>query len=121
MRATKIPAKAYSQIVASTFRTNSGRQLSGFMIVSPAASTAKQLDHSGGALFHSRGQCFLIDLNGPALDSIKRDCLKELQRKLKLTPAKLFPLSFDLAVLVSGEKEFRKGVFDAPRKAQGPA
>ena len=117
--ATKMAAKAYSQIVTSTFKTNTGQQLSGYMIVSPAASTARQLDHSGGALFHSRGQCLLIDLNGPALDFIKRDCLKELQRKLKLTPANLFPLDFELSVLIGGEKQFRKGVFDAPKNPQG--
>jgi len=110
--ATKIRAKEYSQIVASTFWTSSGQELSGYMIVSPAASTTKQLDHSGGALFHARGQCYLVDLNGSALDFIKRDCLKELKRVLKLTPAKLFPLHFELGVPISGEKQLRKGAFD---------
>jgi hypothetical protein len=115
--AVKVPAKAYSQIVASTFRTTGGQQFSGYMIISPAASTAKLLDHSGGALFHTSGQCFLIDLNGPALDFIKRDCLKEIESALKMAPAKAFPIGFELIVPISGEKQRRTGAFEAPKNA----
>lgn len=115
--ASKIPAKSYSQIVSSSFRTSSGQQFSGYMIVSPAASTAKVLDHSGGSLFCESGQCFLIDLNGPALDFIKRDCLKEIKRALKLDARKLFPLAFELLVPIASEKQPRKGSFGAPKAA----
>jgi hypothetical protein len=85
------------------------------MIVSPAASTAALLDHSGGALFSGAGQCFLIDLNGPALSFIKRDCLKGIRSALKKDPAGIFPLKFELLVPISGEKQLRGGAFDAPK------
>src|SRR4051812_27335600 len=61
--AKRIPATAYSQVVAATFRTGSGDELSGHMIVSPAASTAKLFNHSGGSIFAKTGQCFILNLN----------------------------------------------------------
>ena len=115
--ATKIPAKAYSQIAATSFRTRGGQQYSGFMIVSPAASTPALLDHSGGALFSGRDQCFLVDLNGPALSFIKRDCLKDIKSALRMDPAEIFPLTFELLVLISGEEQLRRGAFEAQKNA----
>jgi len=66
--AKKVPAKAYSQLVSAIFKIPSGEVYPGYMVVSPAESSAHELDHSGGALHYRGKQCFLMDLNGPGLE-----------------------------------------------------
>ncbi len=118
VHATKISPNEYSQIVAAKFTTPSGQAFAGHMVVTPAASTPASLDHSGGALFVSKRQCFLVDPNGPALDFIKRDCMKGLKNALRKKPSEIFPMVFELLVLIRGEKQPRKGLFESPGKAQ---
>ncbi|MBE7498377.1 MAG: hypothetical protein HS117_25855 [Verrucomicrobiaceae bacterium] len=116
--AKQVPADEYSQLVTATFTTANGRQFAGFMSVSPVCSTKKVLDHSGGTLFHGLQQCCLIDLNGPAIDFLKKECVDELENVLKLSSKEIFPLSFVLGTLIEGESKLRKGMFTAPPKSK---
>lgn len=113
-----IPSDGYSQSVSATFTTSKGEQYPGFMTVSPACSTKKRLDHNGGVLFHGEMRCGLIDLNGPAIDFMKKECVKDLERALNLPEEEIYPLGFVLNALIEGESGLRKGVLEARRKSK---
>jgi len=57
----------------TVFRTFSKAEFSGFLVVSAAASTKEELDHSGGAILDGNNHLGLLDFDGPAPDFMREE------------------------------------------------
>ena len=110
-----LPSRSYSQLVSTRFETASGRDFAGYLVVSPARSTPTVLRHSGGAMLDADTQLFLAKFDGPAREFVKRDSMTHLTKALKLEPAEIFPLAFELLVLIEKEKKLRSGILPGPK------
>jgi hypothetical protein len=102
---------AYSQIVAAHFLTPTGRKLQGFMIVSTADG---QVDIQAGAIVGRAGYRVIPRMSRAlAVHRVYSWSLKErdlLAKALRVREAKAFPLSYELRVVIRGEKERRRGL-----------
>jgi len=112
-----VPKESYSQLVFSRFRTNSGRDAHGYLVVTPTTSSLTNLSHSGGAIVTPKGQAFVAYFEGRMSESMKNDSVQRISRALNVSVAEIFPLHYELLVSIEGESKPRNGVFTYSPKA----
>ncbi|WP_266156989.1 hypothetical protein [Dyella silvatica] len=100
---TVVPQGAFSLSVAAAFTTSSGLELSGFVGV----STDEGVEISHASLVTS-GRYLCLPAVGYADAAADYD---ELADALGQAVAAVFPLHFELRVLLDGESVFRRGQF----------
>ena len=107
-----VPQKAYSQLVDADFRTASGRELKGFMVVTTARDP---VEISPGALLLDSYVVLPTVSRHVAIKENYAWSLAERRKVLEALDAsesKIFPLTYRLKVAISGESVQRTGVVD---------
>ena len=106
-----IPVGEYSQLVAASFTAPGGLSFQGFMVVTTAGDP---FEISPGAIIGRRLYAVLPTISRGEAEAKKYPWSlrerKELERLLRLDGHALFPLQYQLRVLIRGEKEKRSGL-----------
>jgi hypothetical protein len=108
----QVPARAYSQLVASDFTTASGAKIQGFMVV----TTAEKSQISAGSLIGDGSYLVLPNMSEQRAREEglvwARRSRKHFLNALGSTAAKVFPIAYTLRVRIRGENTFRSGVVE---------
>lgn len=103
--------RTYSQIVAARFWTPAGRKLHGFMVVSTADG---HVDVQPGAIVGRAGYRVIPSISRPLAArrgySWSLDERARLTKALRVREAEAFPISYELEVVIRGERKRRRGL-----------